>query len=203
MPSLITFFDTETTGKPQKNNEGVTVWPRVTQLAYVSFNRDGKIVHKCESLIIPDGWEVPKEKFFIDNNMSTERCQAEGRPGQQVFEGFVQTIEQTSLLVAHNLNFDMPVMGAELKRYGLVSGHKPDKFCTMLSTVDICKINGPRGYKWPKLEELHRFVFGCDFENAHDALSDVLATAKCFFELKKRGLILTEKPQNPFQDIKL
>ena len=43
--------------------------------------------------------------------------------------------------------------------------------------------------KWPKLEELHIKLFGCNFEGAHDALDDVRATAKCFFELKRLGMV--------------
>ena len=41
----------------------------------------------------------------------------------------------------------------------------------------------------PKLQELHRKLFGCDFDNAHDALSDIRATEKCFWEMRKRKLI--------------
>lgn len=61
----------------------------------------------------------------------------------------------------------------------------------MLESVDLCKLPGryPGNYKWPKLIELHNHLFGCDFEGAHDALDDVKATVKCFFELKKCGLI--------------
>ena len=32
--------------------------------------------------------------------------------------------------------------------------------------------------------ELYYKVFGCGMENAHDALTDILATKECFFELK-------------------
>jgi hypothetical protein len=37
--------------------------------------------------------------------------------------------------------------------------------------------------------ELHRKLFGCDFEGAHDASFDVAATAKCFWELVRLGVI--------------
>jgi hypothetical protein len=32
-------------------------------------------------------------------------------------------------------------------------------------------------------------LFGTTFSGAHDALADVEATKKCFFELKNRGII--------------
>ena len=60
----------------------------------------------------------------------------------------------------------------------------------MLHSTNYCKIpRFNREYKWPNLTELHKKLFDCDFENAHDALSDVKACAKCFFELKKQEII--------------
>ena len=32
-------------------------------------------------------------------------------------------------------------------------------------------------------------LFGRDFEDAHDAASDIEATQQCFWELRKKGLI--------------
>ena len=67
----------------------------------------------------------------------------------------------------------------------------PDKkgICTMLSSVDYCALPGRYGYKWPSLSELHIKLFNKDFENAHDAMSDISATADCFFELEQRSVI--------------
>lgn len=42
------------------------------------------------------------------------------------------------------------------------------------------------GYKYPKLNELYYKLFHRNFENAHNAFSDVLATIECFKELKKK-----------------
>lgn len=62
-------------------------------------------------------------------------------------------------------------------------------FCTMQASTNYCRIPGKYGFKYPKLQELHRKLFGCDFDNAHDALSDIRATEKCFWEMRKRKLI--------------
>lgn len=59
----------------------------------------------------------------------------------------------------------------------------------MLTATNYCRIPGLYGYKWPKLSELHIKLFGVDFDDAHDASVDINATEKCFWELKKRGLI--------------
>ena len=63
------------------------------------------------------------------------------------------------------------------------------KLCTMKSSTGYCKIPGNYGYKWPKLSELHLKLFGEDFEEAHDASADINATEKCFWEMRKIGLI--------------
>ena len=61
------------------------------------------------------------------------------------------------------------------------------------NTTNICKIKNPRGgYKWPKLEELFGYLFynrtDISIDGAHDAMNDVLITAKCYIELKRRKL---------------
>ncbi|MHA7056780.1 hypothetical protein ACWGOQ_0006140 [Aquimarina sp. M1] len=59
------------------------------------------------------------------------------------------------------------------------------KLCTMLTSTNYCKISGNYGYKWPTLSELHIKLFGEDFEGAHDASADIMATEKCFWEMKR------------------
>lgn len=188
------FFDTETTGLPQNYKASwndVNNWPRMTQLGWQLYDSEGQLITEFQSLIKPDGWEVPKLKFFIDNNMSTERCLAEGIPVYDALRGFQEALKQCSLKIAHNINFDNPIIGAEMIRAGITHQLFQYKkgFCTMRSTTKLVGIkkNHGGGNKWPKLIELHEFLFGEQFDGAHDALEDVRATARSFFELKKRG----------------
>ena len=61
--------------------------------------------------------------------------------------------------------------------------------CTMSSTTDFVQASWNSYYgewKWPKLQELHFKLFKTHFENAHNAMADVEATIKCFFELKNQ-----------------
>lgn len=187
------FFDTETTGKItdyKASFKEVEKFPRITQFAWQVYNSEGKLFKSFQSLVKPDGWEVPKEEFFIKNNMSTERCELEGRPIKPMLEQFLIELNACKYLLAHNMNFDLPVTASEMYRLGFQAQNKPQKICTMQSTTDICRLPGPYGFKWPSLHELHKFLFGCDFEGAHDASDDVTATAKCFFELKKQNLLV-------------
>ena len=59
----------------------------------------------------------------------------------------------------------------------------------MESTINFCAIKGPYGNKWPKLSELYYKLFRTDFKEAHNAIVDISATAKCFWELKRLGKI--------------
>lgn len=185
-------FDTETTGTP-KNYNGHPAdfdnWPRVIQLAY-AFYEDEVLIESYEALIKPNGWEIPTAKFWIDNGFSTEESIQNGIEIEYALAKFLACINETDVLIAHNLKFDLPIVQSEMLRIEMKSENKPERFCTMTNTTNICKLpSGRGGYKWPKLEELHQFLFKCNFDGAHDALSDVLATAKCFFELKNRKLI--------------
>ncbi len=55
----------------------------------------------------------------------------------------------------------------------------------MQATTNYCRLPGPYGYKWPTLQELHMKLFQESFEDAHHALVDVRACARCYFELKR------------------
>ena len=59
----------------------------------------------------------------------------------------------------------------------------------MKASTDYCKLPGNYGYKWPKLSELHFKLFDDEFREAHNATVDIAACAKCFWELKRRGII--------------
>lgn len=186
------FFDTETTGKAKSFNasfKDTDNWPRITQLAWQVYNEDGRLFKSFSSLIKPDGWEVPKEQFFIDNNMSTERCEKEGEAISSVIYKFLVELNQCKYLLAHNMSFDLNVMACEMYRLNITAENKPIKFCTMKSMTDIMQLPGPYGFKYPSLNELHNYLFGEDFTGAHDAMDDVNATAKCFFELKRKNII--------------
>jgi DNA polymerase III subunit epsilon len=183
---MILFFDTETTGLPKNWKAPVTDlnnWPRLVQLAYLVYDFDGNITHSCNEIIKPEGFTIPLESSKV-HGINTEIALQRGNKIADVLELFQIHLKRANLLVAHNMAFDEKIIGAELLRLGHQNIlEQKDKICTMLETVDLCAIEGPYGFKWPKLEELHRNLFGCDFEGAHDALADIQATAKCFWEL--------------------
>ncbi len=186
------FFDTETTGLPKKWNAPVTDtdnWPRLVQFAWLEYTEGGSELSRKNYIIKPEGFTIPKAASNI-HGISTEVAQKEGVDLSEALEEFAIAINNSKAIVAHNVNFDEKIVGSEFIRKGISNRlFDKERICTMSKGSNFCKIKGPRGYKWPKLSELYKKLFDASFENAHDALADVRACAKCFFELKKIGVI--------------
>jgi DNA polymerase III subunit epsilon len=191
----ILFFDTETTGLPQFYNAPITQvnnWPRLVQLAFIEFYENGTLAAKHNYIIKPEGFSIPREATLI-HRITNEQAQTEGHNLTQVLDIFADAITESSILIAHNFDFDRNIVGAEFVRKEFDT--KPiltkRSFCTMKNKdiVSFCRISGKNGYKWPKLEELHYKLFNQKISDAHDASIDIAATAKCFWELLRRGLI--------------
>jgi len=186
------FFDTETTGLPRNWKAPVTNvnnWPRMVQLAWLLYDASGTLLEREDQVIQPDGYTIPAEAESV-HGISTRRAMEEGEDLIVVLSKFEERIQKADYLVAHNMSFDEKIAGAEFLRVGL---HNPipekERICTMTTTTAFCGIEGPYGYKWPRLSELHQKLFGEAFEEAHNAAADIQATGRCFWELRDRGLI--------------
>ena len=181
----ILFFDTETTGKPKDWNASVnnlSNWPRLVQLAWQIYDYSGSLVEEHDHIIKPEGFTIPLEATKI-HKISTEIANDKGQSLIKVLKIFFNSVDQVDLLVAHNIDFDYKIMASEFIRNGLDDNLiSKKKICTMKTTTQFCKIDGPYGYKWPKLEELYYHLFKDNF-NAHNALDDIRACARCFWEL--------------------
>lgn len=189
------FFDTETTGLPPNWNAPLTNldnWPRLVQLGYILHDLDGKTLAEESFIIKPVGFTIPLNASNI-HGITTEIATRDGIDLPIVLNKFHALAEKASVLVAHNMSFDEKIVDAEFLRAGrqeLTSRKK--KVCTMKSSTNFCAIPGPYGYKWPRLIELHQKLFLEGFDKAHNAAADVSATSKCFWELKRLGIIKGE-----------
>ncbi|HWQ66669.1 MAG TPA: 3'-5' exonuclease [Methanospirillum sp.] len=193
------FFDTETTGLPRRGANPITnpeCWPRMVQIAWMLCEEDGSVLDEQSHIIYPDGYIIPDTVALI-HGITTTRAKKEGKPLADVLSRFTHAAIQSELVIGHNIEFDRGVVAAECKRTDQdLYVHSLAYFCTMRKTADFCKIpypSGRKGNKWPKLIELHQTLFSCPFEDAHNALADVRACVRCYFELKKRGMIEEEK----------
>jgi len=181
------FFDTETTGLPRNWKapiEDLNNWPRMIQLAWFVYNEKGEKIDSKDYIIKPEDFGIPAESSEI-HGITTERALAEGNDLTYVLAVFNDFISRADQLVAHNMSFDEKIVGAEFLRKKIKSKlFSKERVCTMTSSKEYCAIPGRYGYKWPTLSELHIRLFGKDFENAHDAYSDINATAACFWKMK-------------------
>jgi len=186
------FFDTETTGLPRNWKAPVTDlnnWPRMIQIAWILCDDKGNRIESDDFIIKPENFIIPLDASRV-HGISTEKAINEGVPLDTVLNKFNILLGQAEFIVAHNISFDEKILGAELLRKRIQSDfNRKRKLCTMQSSTNYCRLPGPYGYKWPKLSELHIKLFGVDFEEAHDASVDINATEKCFWEMRKIGLI--------------
>jgi len=187
------FFDTETTGLPRDWKAPVSDldnWPRLIQLAWVVY-KNGVKIESNDLIIKPENFEIPAEASAI-HGITNERAQKEGVLLQKALSEFDSLISQADYLVGHNISFDEMIVGAEFLRKKMQNSlSDKKKICTKEMSTDFCAIPSTKGYnryKWPKLSELYVKLFGSDFEDSHNARADVEATAKCFWEMKRRGI---------------
>jgi DNA polymerase-3 subunit alpha len=189
-------FDTETTGIAHNKTASITDvgnWPRLVQLAWQLHDAKGKLISRQNLIIKPDGFDIPYKAEQI-HGISTKRALAEGHPVKMVLDLFMADFAQTSLLVGHNIEFDINILGAELfrQKFDIDPVLKTEKVDTGIVSTEFCQLSGGIGgkLKMPRLAELHEKLFGKDFGEAHDASYDVAATARCFFGLLERNVII-------------
>ncbi len=189
---MILFFDTETTGLPRSHKAPASDlgnWPRVVQIAWLLTDASGTEVASAEHIVKPDGFVIPADSARI-HGITTERALREGVALTGVLEEVATAMRRSSLMVAHNMPFDEKVLGAEFLRAGYPNLVEPmTRICTMQASTEFCRLPGAYGYKWPTLQQLHSRLFEAPFEGAHRALVDVRACARCFFELRRLGVI--------------
>lgn len=194
-------FDTETTGLPKRWDAPITDvdnWPRCVQIAWQLHDDMGNLVEHKDYLIKPDGFNIPYDAEKI-HGISTELAEEQGVPIHEVLHTFNEALSKAKFVVGQNLGFDLNIMGSEFHRYGVKS---PLLDLTVLdtcteTTAELLKLPGGRGgrYKLPTLTELHQYLFGIPFAEAHNATADVEATARCFFELIRREVFSPEELQ--------
>ncbi len=184
------FFDTETTGLPRNYHAPISDldnWPRLVQIAWLLASDEGDIISQKEYIIKPKDFIIPEEASNI-HGIDNAKAQKDGSELEDVLNIFNQDLKIKDLsLVAHNISFDQAIVGSEFLRISQETNFFDlNPICTMKSSIDFCNLPNKR---FPKLSFLHFKLFEQDFDNAHNALADVIACYKCFFELRRRGIL--------------
>lgn len=220
----IVVFDTETTGFAKTSlmtPESLPLWPHIVQFSYAVYDDKWHDVIETRDFIVrvPDEVTIPEVCVSI-HGITKERSLAEGVSLWSVFQEFFRKVEQADLVVGHNLQFDVNVVKAELRRLiGQLTNSVhvracknyfnslsiPSKqYCTMRNTLHLCNLQkidkvGRPYLKFPKLIELYQVLFHTTPNNLHNSLSDVLVTLRCFVKIWY-NIDLLAKEESAFQD---
>ncbi|TCD03836.1 DNA polymerase III subunit alpha [Pedobacter psychroterrae] len=194
-------FDTETTGLPRNWNAPITDtdnWPRCIQIAWQLHDDFGNLIEHQDYLVKPEGFNIPYDAERI-HGISTELADEQGTALQEVLEKFNIALSKSKFIVGQNIGFDVNIMGCEFHRLGVESRMSQMPVldtCTEI-TAELLKLPGGRGgkFKLPNLTELHQYLFGEPFSEAHNATADVEATTRCFLQLLKIDAFKPEQLQ--------
>jgi len=195
MTTNILFIDTETTGL-YKHSAPVDdpKQPYVVQLGLMLTQRNSKKFYGFQPLQsfgaiirVPVGTTI--NPFALEvHGISVELCNEYGIPGHVATSVLDDLLHEADLLVAHNVQFDKAVINTFLTRHNIDTKFfdQLPTYCTMKESTEFCGLTTKNGRpKWPKLTELHQVLFEEGFAGTHDALDDVNATARCYYELTK------------------
>ena len=189
----ILFIDTETSGLPKNWNAPYSQkgnWPFIVQVAWVIYTHTGKLIKTENHYIRDSDYEISESAQEI-HGIDSEFLREKGKERREVM-GLLQhdLLKYVPLVVGHFMLLDYHMLGVGFYRAG-IENPVPDlpTFCTMELSATFLSSSHK---KHLKLGELYERLFGQPLEKQHDALTDALATAECFLELRKRGDI-TEK----------
>jgi DNA polymerase III epsilon subunit-like protein len=191
-------FDTETTGLPEKvykNGKVITKMPYMLQISWILFNVEkNKVISSHDHIItLPDNISIPESSIKF-HNITHEIMEKSGEPITYVLRDFIRDLKDTDYIVGHNVSFDINMVKEEFSRNGFINyfdvlSSKTITYCTMKEGEELCNIlisdvvSGKQRLKYPKLEELHHFLFKQPLMNLHNSYNDVLVCFRCFYKM--------------------
>lgn len=192
------FLDTETTGLPKKRNADpmdFDNWPYVVEIAWLLTDEFGLQV-SGDKYIVKQNVKIPQEAIRV-HHITNEDMNSKGVSPKVVYREFIEAVANCDYIIAHNIDFDLPILQCELYRNGFnVSLYEKKHFCTMKAGKDFCYSFDANGRpKNPKLVELFSSLYfnvsSLPIKGTHSALADTLMTYRCFMKMmeQKPGLL--------------
>lgn len=194
------FYDTETSGfiSGKKTFDDPTQAFAV-QLGALLCNEEGNELKEVNQIIKAKGRFINPITIEI-HGITNEIADEKGIEENEVLEEYAQLLETKPMRICHNVKFDEKFLDqmfqrnmSKLSDYGRSRYFLESILFCIMQDKKIkawCDLKNIRGaIKPPKLTELYMLLFEEVFENEHDAMADTRATKRCFFELKKRGII--------------
>lgn len=164
---LFSVFDLETTGLSPARGD------RIVEIGIVLLDQSGKVIQEFESLVNPHRDVGPTFIHGITASMVHDA------PAFSELEQQVLTLLSGTVLVGHNIAFDLRFLKSELPALWAQGDQELPSVCTLR----LCR-NHLSGLPNNKLESLCAY-YGIDNELSHSALSDARATARAFTLLSR------------------
>lgn len=192
-PIRLTIFDTETTGFLNNDSRLVQFAAHTLMLHPESFSN---FTVQEFSTLVECHTPVPEESRRIHG--ISQGMASYGVDEKVICRWFNNACKTSDYMVAHNYSFDFNFMKEVFERNKLIFPDIKNSICTMRESTEFCQIpktKNRKGYKHPKLQELHQHLFNESFDGAHDALVDVKATKRCLVKLLEEGGIRLDDSQ--------
>ncbi|ETY74304.1 helicase C-terminal domain-containing protein [Lactiplantibacillus fabifermentans] len=160
--------DIETTGTSVKDGD------RIIQIG-CAFVKNNKIINTFAADVNPLTTVPP----VIENLTGISNARVRKAPPFDDLAGTIYSLLQGTVFVAHNVNFDLPFINAELQRVGY-----PELPIQAVDTVSLSQILLPTSASF-RLRDLSRLL-NIQHQHPHAADSDAVATAHLFIFLQQR-----------------
>jgi len=180
------FFDTETTGLFNfKKSYKDSTQPQVIQLGFIL--SDSESIYHEGCFILHTDKEI-SPGALATHHISNKIIKKIGFRNYDIINIFITLSSKANIVVCHNVAFDLGAIKSTLYSKGCFKEIKIlenfPTYCTMQKGTNLCKLPGRYGnYKWPKLEELYKFLFNEEPSGAHNALEDAKNTRKCYYKM--------------------
>jgi DNA polymerase III subunit epsilon len=162
---IYSVLDLETTGFSPKRGD------KIVEIGIVTIDDHGTVIDQFETLVNPLRDVGPTHIHGITAEMVSHA------PHSKEVEDQLLTILSGSVIVGHNIAFDLLFLKAEFPKLSLLCSPTIPALCTM----HLCKRLLPH-LPNNKLDSLCTY-YGIDNQHAHSALSDAKATAIAFLNM--------------------
>lgn len=226
----ILLLDTETNGLPKNRYAPISEpgnWPAILQLSWTEFTvipaaaAGGTTTLRQEftrNIGLTLHPSIPWDAGAAAIHGVSEAEARRGTPPARAFQELAEALRRCTVVVAHNMSFDKPVIRAaayaewlrsnssgELVRDGNTSLREIwpvtgqiQELCTMKETRDLVRIPSPYDptsgkFKVPKLNELYTWLFGHPYDisgaTLHSSISDTHCLEQCVRMMLRRGIL--------------
>jgi DNA polymerase III epsilon subunit-like protein len=197
-------FDTETTGLPQKTDDGKKLsiydfdkWPNIIQISCILYDMDTNDVVIKNYYIKINNDVVISLGSFEKHNITREYLHIHGIDIVTALNEFNELVNISDVIVGHNISFDKRMVFVECLKNKITQHFtkytnnipiRKTEFCTMRKTTEFCNIvrhtkttNKPY-FKTPSISELYLILFPESKlpTELHNSLVDTLITLKCY-----------------------